>query len=61
MSAKVGTTEASRLVELRTQYLQDMETAEKEADYKWYATLVREVRKIEGKLAELAAWAAQAA
>ena len=57
MSAKVGTTEASRLVELRAQYLQDMETVEKEADYRWYATLVREVKRIDHKLAELAKWA----
>lgn len=61
MSASIGTTEASELVKLRAQLIEDMARAEKEGDYRWYLTAQREVRRIESKLAKLAEWAAQAA
>jgi hypothetical protein len=61
MSAEIGTTEAAQLVTLRERIIADMETAEKESNYRWYLTAQREVRRIESKLAKLERWAAQAA
>jgi hypothetical protein len=61
MSAEIGTTEAAELVALRAQYIEDMATAEKQGDCRWYLTAQREVRRIESKLAKLERWAAQAA
>ena len=61
MSANIGTTEAARLVTLRERIIADMETAEKESNYRWYRAAERTVRHIERQLAELAEWAAQAA
>lgn len=61
MSAEIGTTEAAELVRLRAQLIEDVARAEKEGDYRWYLTAQREVRKIEGKLRNVAEWAAQAA
>jgi len=59
MSAQVGTTEAAEMARLRDKLIEDMATAEKQNDYKWYLTAQREVRRIESKLAKVAQWAMQ--